>query len=175
MELIKKVLNTPLSVQQVLKMLDNKANFFTYPEIYKHKDINTILGKHKVCILLYLTSLNFGHFTCLFEYNNSIHFFDSYGYFPDDELKFVPSGLKQTFLGYHKYLLYLLSKSNKKIYYNEYNLQSFRKNIETCGYWVIYRIRCKHLTEREFYNIFKNIKNVYIRNYTVVDYVKNNK
>lgn len=158
MEDISKLKEYPLSTKEIMKLLNNKVKIVIYPDIIKYKSIEDLIGKHNSLILLYLTTEQFGHYTCLFKNKDGIQFFDSYGYFPDDQLKFVPSRLSPKMYGYHKILLYLLSQTNNKIFYNQYRLQSLNKKIATCGFWCVYRLRNKELTENEFYNIFKNEK-----------------
>lgn len=54
------------------------------------------------------------------------------------------------------YLTYLLSNTDKKVEWNEFQLQDFNPDISTCGRWCVVRLRMKHLTPKQFYDLFKS-------------------
>lgn len=132
-----------------------KCNLIQYKDINKYNSIEELLGPTKKCVILYHTKRNYGHWTCLYEYNNTIFFFDSYGFIPDDELTFLHKDLKTELNSNHRYLTQLLYNSNKPIEYNEYQLQERNKNVNTCGRWVILRLKYPSISVDDFYNIFK--------------------
>ena len=106
---------------------------------------------------------DYGHWTCLYENNGTIFFFDSYGFIPDDELKFLHKDLKAELNSNHRYLTQLLYNSNKPVEYNEYQLQDRKKNVNTCGRWVILRLKYPKISVNDFYDIFKE-SSKYINN-----------
>ena len=143
-----------LSGMEILDLMDNKVNLITYKQVINYSNIEDLLGKYKKCVLLYHTSQNYGHYTCLYEFNNTIFFFDSYGIIPDNELNFLHKDLRNDLNSNHKYLTELLYNSNKRIEYNEYQLQEKKSGINTCGRWVVNRLRFPQITVDNYYNIF---------------------
>jgi hypothetical protein len=120
------------------------------------KTINELLGKHKKCVILYLNSVNYGHWTCIYEYNGTIYFFDSYGIKPNGELNWIPNHMNKKLKQDHKHLLKLLYDSKKPIEYNEYPLQKFGQGINTCGKWCVmrYYYYSRGYTNQQFVDAF---------------------
>lgn len=148
-----------LSGNDIKELLLNKVKIITHGEIKNYNNINNLLGKYKKCVILYRSTPDYGHWTALFKNKHGINFFDSYGNKPDNILKFLPNNLNKDLEQDHINLLKLLYKSREKIYYNEYPLQEFKENINTCGRWVVLRLFLSNLTETEFNNLFKK-KNI---------------
>lgn len=145
-----------LSDKEIKKLLNNKVKIITHNKIKDYNNINNLLGKYNKCIILYRNALNYGHWTCLFRNNNGINFFDSYGNKPDKLLNFIPNNLNKILEQDHNNLIKLLYNSKENIFYNEYPLQEFKKKINTCGRWCVFRLICEDLNEHEFYKLFKN-------------------
>lgn len=153
---IKRYKNKSLSNMDVLKICNNKADFYTYPEIVKYKTLDDLLGKHQAVILLYLTKANYGHFCALLKQNNNtISFFDSYGLMPDDELKFAPIYFRKKNNQYKSHLTKLMYESGYDIDYNNHKLQEKMSDIATCGRWTGMRILFRNLTNDQFAELFK--------------------
>ena len=89
-----KEISKSLSGTEVLDLMDNKCNLVQYSDLHNIKSIDELLGEYKKCVLLYQTSANYGHYCCVWEYNDTIFFFDSYGGVVDSQLNFVPKDLK---------------------------------------------------------------------------------
>jgi hypothetical protein len=156
-----------------LDILDNvKCNLIQYKDINQYNSIEDLLGKYKKCVILYHTKKDYGHWTCLYEYNGTIFFFDSYGFIPDDELKFLHKDLKAELNSNHRYLTELLYNSNKPVEYNEYQLQDRKKNVNTCGRWVILRLKYPKISVNDFYDIFKE-SSKYINNDELITHLVN--
>jgi hypothetical protein len=162
---MEKQISKSLSGEDILKALDYKCNLVQYKDLENFNSIKELLGQHKKCVLLYHTKRNYGHWTCLYEYDNRIYFFDSYGIIPDNELKFLHPDLKEELNSQHRHLTKLLYNQNKPVEYNEYQLQERKPNIATCGRWVILRLKYPTISVDEFYENFKFSK----------DYISNDK
>tara|TARA_R110002126_G_scaffold37309_3_gene112787 strand:+ start:272 stop:775 length:504 start_codon:yes stop_codon:yes gene_type:complete len=152
-----------LSNDEILRYMNNKCNLIQYKDIHKYKSIDELLGKYKKCVILYHTSENYGHWVCMYEYKNIIYFFDSYGFIPDDELNYLHKDLKEELNSDHRYLTELLYNSKKPVEYNEYQLQSQKKGVNTCGRWCLMRLKYPSISVDDFYNIF-NKSSRYIEN-----------
>ena len=144
-----------LSGQDILNALEQKCNLVLYSQIHNFNSIEELLGKYKKCVILYHTSENYGHWTALYENKGTIYFFDSYGIIPDNELKFLHKDLKKELNSNHRYLTELLYNSNKPVQFNEYQLQSKKPNIATCGRWCINRLQNTDISVDNYYKIFK--------------------
>lgn len=145
-----------LSGTEVLNLLDNKCNLVQYSDVHNIKSIDELLGPHKKCVMLYHTSTNYGHWCCIYEYNDTIFFFDSYGSKPDTQLKFLPRDLKQELNSNHNYLIKLMYDSGKEVEYNQHDLQSRKLGVNTCGRWCVNRLRFPEISIDDYYQLFKD-------------------
>lgn len=149
----------PLSAAQILKFIDGKANLVTYPEIYKYKTLDQLLGQYEAVVILYEWKDNFGHWIALFKTKpDEIEFFDPYNYMPDAEFSFIPKEFIRQHYPDIKYLSKLMYNSGYKIIYNHYPLQSKNPNIATCGKWISERLRHRNLSLSQFAKAFKPLK-----------------
>ena len=119
----------------------------------------------KTLILYQLADV--GHFTCVFENDEGINFFDPLGYTPDYMLSKVSKNYNPLNHDY-TYLIDLLIKQNKPVIYNEHKLQ--KMNTATCGHWCTVRMRYNNLHCDEFAECFKGLKN---RDKTIVKIYNN--
>ncbi len=151
-----------LSEEDIRQYLKGKTKVISYTDIHKYKTIDDLLSPYDNVFLLYLTKPYYGHWTLIFKYPNKdeIHFFDSYGYKPDTEFKFVKNMefRKKSKQIYHYLVKLLLDAYGKyKISYNNYQLQSHSspsRKIATCGRWCIARWINKNMDEHQFYELF---------------------
>jgi hypothetical protein len=84
--------------------------------------------------ILYQQSPTFGHWTILLRTPEGVTFFDPYGYMVDTEFKEI--GWQQPH--YLAKRLYELARLIP-IHYNEYQLQSKKSGVNTCGRWICMR------------------------------------
>ena len=145
-----------LSGTEVLDLLDNKCNLVQYSDVHNIKSIDELLGPHKKCVLLYHTSENYGHWCCVYEYNDIIFFFDSYGGVVDSQLKFLPRDLKEELNSNHNYLIKLMYDSGKNVEYNQYEFQSRKMGVNTCGRHSVNRLRFPEISIDDYYQLFKD-------------------
>lgn len=140
-----------LSNHEIKDFFDDKINLVLYPDIKNIQNINELLGKYKRCVILYLTSQNYGHWCCIFlSKNKELHFFDSYGIMPDCELKFINNNERTILNQKIPYLSELILKSNYETNYNSYKFQKEKENITSCGYHCIMRLCFCDLTDDEY-------------------------
>lgn len=150
-----KEISKSLSGEEILNYLDYKCNLIQYKDIVNYNTIEELLGKYKKCVILYHTRKNYGHWTCIYEVKNRIYFFDSYGFIPDDELKFLPYDLKEELNSDYRYLTKLLYESNKRVEYNEHQFQRRADGVNTCGRWVINRLKYPEISIEKYNKLFK--------------------
>lgn len=139
-----------LTGQDIEKICEGKVRVISYHELEGIQSIQQLLEPYGAVILLYETKQNFGHYTALFfDKNKNLEFFDSYGFAPDQELKYATYDNTP-------YLSNLLKKYQGKIIYNNEDLQKWARDVNTCGRWCASRIRFRNLSATEFKNLFKN-------------------
>ena len=109
-------------------------NLVSYDEI-EHMNEKELLRRLPL-VVLYLNAKDTGHWTLVHKVPGSIEFFDSYGYKPDQEFKFIPDEFQTP-----KYLAKLLNQIIKTtpISYNQYQFQEKRHGVNTCGRHVLMR------------------------------------
>ena len=145
-----------LTGDDIKKICNGNVEVIAYHLLKDYDSIENLLKVHGAIILLYETKQNFGHYTALF-YNkaNQLEFFDSYGFKPDEELKYATFNLDNGV----PYLTNLLKKYNKPIVYNNKKFQMWAKDMNTCGRWTSVRIRMRHRYDlNEFTQMFSNPK-----------------
>lgn len=164
-------MNYSLNGAEVLKICgdgrDGKISIMTYPDIVDCDTIADLFKKARSdCILLLFESRqNFGHWTSIIQHRNSrgdvcgYETFDSYGIFPDDELKFAPYMFRMmnSMMIPHLTCLLYNTPSNIKLEYNKVKLQKMEDDINTCGRWAGMRIRLRHIPLDDFNAIIAKI------------------
>ena len=147
-----------LSNFDVYKLLDEKCRVGSYDDLAKFKTLDDALGHYKAFVLLYLTEHNYGHWTCFFMYpdNQTVEFFDSYAYQPDDEFKFIPKDIQKEYKENFPYLCKLLLESGYKIVYNNHRLQEKKENVNSCGRHVVSRLVYRDVPIDDYVRMIKN-------------------
>jgi len=84
---IKKLEDTSLSTNDILKIMNNNVNIITYPDLKNYKDINDLFSGSPNVILYFEEDKKgqnvIGHWEALKKVGNTIQFFDGYGIAPD--------------------------------------------------------------------------------------------
>ena len=158
--LIRKIEAISLSNDEVMELINGKANLIQYPQLYGINSLDEILEPYGACVILYLTRQNYGHWCCVFKLdNNSVEFFDPYGLFPDEELKFRmdPNFRKRS----HEdipMLSYLLDSSPYNLSFNHHKFQKRISDVKTCGRHTAMRLICRNISLDDYINLFTNNK-----------------
>ena len=130
-----------------------KCNLIRYSDIKKYNSIDDMLINDR-CVILYETTKNKGHWTCIYKYKNTIYFFDSYGNNHEEQFNFIPKNINKALKQDHQRLTELLYKSKYRVEYNETQLQQFKEGINTCGRWVLIRMLYPHISVDDFKKLF---------------------
>ena len=160
---LKQIKSYSFSDEDMMKLVEGKANLVTYPQIKKYKSLDQLLGKYRACIILYLQEKDYGHWCCIFQREDDpkiINFYDPYGYFPDDELKFNKEAKNKQLGQGEPYLSILMIKERNKYKYeyNPYKLQSEQKNNNICGRVVGLRLNFREMNDKTFFELLNNNK-----------------
>lgn len=151
-----------LSNFEIQNILKNSCLIVSYKKLKQIPTIDKLLkGKLKYLIILYEWKQGYGHWTCILKQGKTLEFFDSYGTRPDMELKDISNYARNRFGMDFPLVAQMLLNSKKEIHYNNYQLQSQRKGVATCGRWVAYRCLNSNLNIDQFVQKIKKspIKN----------------
>lgn len=157
--LVKKAEDYLLTGNDILRITDDKTKIMLYDDLKNYNSLDDILSPFNAVVLAYETLNRLGgHWVLLMKNNDVIEFFDSYGFYPDDEEKLNI---------YNKlpYLTNLLSKSPYKFVYNNTKLQKNLEDINTCGRHIACRLRFREYPINEYIHIMT--KNKYDPDYMV--------
>ncbi len=141
-----------IEITDLLNYYNKPCHFVAYEDMYKIKDLKTLLPR--TLILYELQEV--GHFCCVFINKYGLNFYDPLGYRIDDELKLVRSDLIHSKHQDFTYLLNLFRQSPFPIIWNNHRLQ--QHHTSTCGHWCTVRLLWDNLGEEEFYKCFKGVK-----------------
>jgi hypothetical protein len=152
--ILKSLEEKPLSNTDIKKCMGKDCKLIVYNDLENCNNIRKMLGKDKSLIILIETKPYWGHWICVFERNrDTLEHFDSLGYPVDGELSFVPNEMKKGPL-----LSNAISGAGyKKVIYNLERLQKDGK-ANTCGKWVVNRLKMRDRTLPEFIKLFKSEK-----------------
>lgn len=153
--LINKLKNYAFSGKDIITACDGHTKIILYSDIHKFKSIHQLLKPYDNAVILYLTKPNYGHWVLLMKKGNLIEFFDSYGFFIDDQLKFINPEFKKKSHQDFPYLSKLLLDSGYKIIYNPVRLQKTNNDISSCGRHVCLRLILKDLPLNDYIKMMK--------------------
>jgi hypothetical protein len=119
--------------------------------------LDELLAPYGAIFLLYEMKKDYGHWCAVIKQNkDTIEFFDPYGVFMDNELKWIPIQFRKVSNQYYPQLTALFYESPyKNLTYNEHPFQHKGNNIKTCGRWSACRIVFRDLSLKEFAQLFK--------------------
>jgi len=158
---MEKDLAKSLDENEIMKLVDNKSKIVLYSDLHKYRNLHELLSPHGAAFILYQQKPEYGHWTVLFRQStNVIEFFDPYGVFPDDELKWTEPHMRDQLNMNYPYLTALLYNAprNYTLTYNEHKFQSSRAGINTCGRWCATRLSLRDITLNEFIKMNANDK-----------------
>jgi hypothetical protein len=122
---------------------DIREDVITYSELSEYSSIDEVLDKNKSFkIILIEQQENYGHWTLLMRYGNTIEFFNSYGTKPSYEIDQIGQSKNEELGQDEKYLNRLLTLALGKynVIYNKKRFQKLAPKINTCGRHCICRL-----------------------------------
>lgn len=151
-KIINRKLFIPLSGFQLTQKLPN-SKIIDYNDLHKQNSIIDLFDESKCVFLLYIRKVEqhgqlktiIGHWVALFlNKGNKIHFFDPYGFPPDDKIYFQQSNidiqpvLKKMLDQYGNYTV------------NKTKFQNLKAGYETCGRWCTVRMYFNNKSHKQF-------------------------
>jgi len=147
----------PLSDSDIRKILGKDISIITYPELNNIQNISQIFDKKGRCILLFLTqSETAGHWCCLLDKPDGIHFFDSYGQAPEKQKQGADPALLDRTNQDEPRLTQLMKQSGRPVYYNTHDYQQDNPSVNTCGRWACVRCLYAPYSDKDFYKVVKS-------------------
>lgn len=155
---MKKLLEKPMSSSDILKYTGGKTNIYVYSQLYNYNNIDELFdGKNSITIL-YEILPEVGHWCCINKITDDlIEFFDPYGLFIDQQLRFVKDKAKRTYQMRYPMITRLFDDSRYKLSYNEYAFQKKDTDIGTCGRHCMIRIKYNHIPLEQYKKIFEKL------------------
>lgn len=121
------------------RIMGTSTHIVPYRHLARIRTIHDLFGNRAFVVILFEVERNRGHWTLLIRRPQSIEFFDSYGFVPDDELHLIPAHYRIQNYQQYPHLLQILYQSGMPIEYSPYHFQSFGEGVNTCGRWCILR------------------------------------
>lgn len=159
----------PTSMADIKYMLNDKIKVVVYDELQQYNTLDELLQPYMAVVILYpnFHDKQCGHWCCCFV-NTSGHrveFFDSYGSYIDEKIadfdKEVESQRGDTFHQPKKIepkLLELIYNSPyQNIVFNHVTYQCQKIDTNTCGLWVVWRLKNRQHTEDDFQKMFLDL------------------
>lgn len=148
MNLLRKIEETPLTFDDLKRMLGDRVRdtkLMEYDELKQFSRLSDVFGDNKaVIILMEIEGPNapkVGHWISILDQGDHYEHFDSYGLSADEELSLTHE---------EPFLATLLHEAGKRVEDSGTRYQSIREHVNTCGRWVVARIRMQDLTLRDF-------------------------
>lgn len=151
-EFLKKGEEVELTGADIINITNGAANVMKYDDLDQFDNIDQLFEKVPAVVILYeVQSSTQGHWVALIKHSSSqLEFFDSYGFAPDQEIKF-----SSYYLRTHKgisvpHLTALINSSNYNIIYNKVQLQSNIDHVNTCGRHASVRIKFRNMKLQDY-------------------------
>lgn len=155
----KEVKSYPLGDDDLKNILGSNINILSYPDLENYEHIDDIFDDEGRCIILFLTENEFtGHWLCLHKDEDGIHYFDPYGKSVDATKKWLSRTKLEQLNQDNPLLINLLKGSGEPVYYNSFDFQDDRKDINTCGRHCAVRLLFKDLSLDEYLQMIEESK-----------------
>jgi hypothetical protein len=168
---IEKIIEEPLGDDDIRQYLPD-SKIIKYSQLQDFKKIEDLLPeKTDAVFLLYEDSPNKGHWVCVCRYGKTLEFFDSYGGYPDSQLKWVPCPIRRGLEQDKTLLTNLFNKSQFSIIYNPIAYQDDHDDINTCGRHCLFRVLNLLKAGRDlaqYYELMKTLKDEYEEPYDTI-------
>ena len=167
---LKEMENKALSNVDISNLLHGCVNIVVYPDVYKYKSIDQLMGVYGACALLYEAKPNYGHWCAVIKIGNDCcEFFDPYGGnidgIPDEVLQHIDPTFRDETHQNHTYLAKLMYDSRYDLSYNQYKFQEHKEGIKTCGRHVVSRIMFKNLSLDDYKRYLDKLSKYHNLNY----------
>ena len=147
-----------LTGEQMTLITENKCRVVTYEELERCETIDDCFRDKLGLIILYQKKSNNGHWAIIYKTgDDTLNFFDSYGFQMDSELKFSDFNLRQHNGVATPHLTALIDKSMYKLTQNKVQYQKKENDINTCGRHACVRFRMREYNNKQYEDLFKKV------------------
>lgn len=157
--IIKQVIQQDLTGTEIRDFVKDKYPLHMYQDLGRVNNLHDILGPQNACIILFpVQSATSGHYTAIIYYEeiNTLHYFDSYGFDWNQELKYSNQPItKQNLIGK---LFANAQQQGMKVTFNQNRYQVLKDGVNTCGKHCIMRLKFKYLREDEYGRLMRHQK-----------------
>ena len=156
-QVINNLKNIALSGNDIFEACEKNINILKNSDMHRFKTIDQVFGQYNGVALLYELKPGYGHWVLLLRHRktHTIEFFDSYGFFIDDQLKFINKEFRKQSKQDKRYLSKLLLDSDYNIIYNKTRIQEMKNNISSCGRHLCLRYLMKNIKLEQYIKIIK--------------------
>lgn len=154
--LIKAAQQKYLSRSDLERITEGQCKVVLYSDLIDCYTLEEAAAPYDACICLFESKPLSGHWVLWFKVEDNVwEWFDSYGVRPDAELKWISREMKDA-TRQRDFITQLVKKSSEttRMIYNQVQLQSVSKDINTCGRWAACRFRKRHLPLKKFQELF---------------------
>lgn len=158
LEKIRARMYAPTSKKDLEHMLNGKSRIVVYDQLNDYTSFKDLIEPYQSLIILYPNADDpeIGHWTCIFVIpgTDRVEYFDSYGAYIDEPVGEYNKDKKALHdpQRIEPRLLELLAASPyaDNLYFNETPFQSEDHASQTCGLWVVLRLKNNYLKEEAF-------------------------
>lgn len=151
--IVKEFAKNPLSGDELLKLVDRKANLYRNSDLKRFNSIEEALRPYGAMFILYEKDKNYGHWVLVFRSGDTIEYFDPYGFQIDYPIKKFNNGYPHV-----GEMLIKFAQKGGSVIHNPVRLQKLSSNISSCGRWCAMRLLLRDMPLDRFINLFKNSK-----------------
>jgi len=153
---LKQVKAYPLSDSDIRKVLGANIKIWNYPQLKGLTSVEQLFDDQGRAILLYPNSGPCsGHWCCLLDKPDGIHYFDSYGEEPEEPKDDVPEENLREWGADYPDLTRLLKNAAVPVYYNHHKFQSESPSVANCGRHCCTRLLYSNKTLDQYNRIIK--------------------
>lgn len=151
---LQKIIETPLSNFDIDKYFEPvKTSIVEYSQL---QNMNTFpFDADNKCIIFFASGQNIGHWLCVLNHEEQklIEWFDSYGLQVGGDVKWLSKQEQKQLNEYSFYAKNIMknyANNGYKTTYNNFDFQSKKPDINTCGRWCVVRSMCYNMLLPEF-------------------------
>jgi hypothetical protein len=138
-----------LSDADLVKVLGDDVKIVMYPDLHRMRTLDEVMGPGGAAIILFEAKPEYGHWCTVFRApggdNGLVEFFNPYGGYPDDSLRYINKSFAERTNQDEPYLSRLMMESPYRLSYSPYAFQSHGNNVKTCGRHCAARLMLKDL------------------------------
>ena len=144
--LLETIEQTPVNIGFLKQKVPKDVDVYAYEQLKNKHRSALFKNKRGIIVLIPKKGEKKGHFIVLIPRRNHIEYFSSLGNSYETELAQLnePLDIFKNLLG-------------KQFIYNNIRFQSGKYNINTCGAWVLARVKLAGLKLREFQGLFNRV------------------